>query len=79
MDLLTQAERDRFAAYAAFEATSYAELAEQMKKLPVPAAVREHTKLLSTAYRIVADHLAKGERTEIGGKPETQETPKTGE
>ena len=78
MDLLTQAERDRFAEYADFEATSCSGIADQMKKSGVTAAFREHAKRLAAAYRIVSADLMRVESMEIGGKPEA-ENPKTGE
>lgn len=69
MITLTDAERDKFAAYCRQEAASSKGIVEQFLKAggPVMETLAQRERLLVAAHTVVADRLLTGERVTIGG------------
>lgn len=67
MSLLTQEERDRFAAYLEAEAATDEGIAQQMEQAKVPDVLIRKIRAEATAARIIAAKLRSIESMQIGG------------
>lgn len=63
--LLTDAERERFAAYLEREAASNEAMARQMEQIKVPEAVIKRERLKALAARMIAENLRSTESVSI--------------